>query len=103
MIFTKMKCPNPNCDKVLIIQVEMKGRKGKCEKCGFKFLIPDLAPKKAGELTIIARRFAGDDDSAAVLKEAPDTSSTSKVLPKPILEPELSEEPPPLPPEESKS
>jgi hypothetical protein len=60
MIFVKMKCPNPTCDKTLIVQVEMKGRKGKCEKCGFRFIIPDLAPKEAGAMTIIARRFAGD-------------------------------------------
>jgi hypothetical protein len=60
MIFTKMKCPNPGCDKTLVVQVELKGRKGKCEKCGFRFIIPDLTPKQAGAMTIIARRFAGD-------------------------------------------
>ncbi len=99
MIFTRMKCPNPKCDKVLVVQVEMKGRKGKCEKCGFKFLIPDLEPKQAGEMTIIARRFAGKDDSEAVLKEAPETPS-SRNLSKPVLEPgpDLPDEPPPLPP-----
>jgi len=99
VIFTKMKCPNPKCDKVLIVQVEMKGRKGKCEKCGFKFLIPDLEPKQAGELTIIARRFAAKDDTEEVLQEAPETSS-SRSLPKPVVQPEeeLPDEPPPLPP-----
>jgi hypothetical protein len=81
MIFVKMKCPNPTCDKTLVVQVEMKGRKGKCEKCGYKFIIPDLAPQQPGALTIIARRFAGDKTAVAPPKPAADD-----------------EEPPPLPP-----
>ena len=84
MIFMKMKCPNPQCDKTLIVQVEMKGRKAKCEKCGFKFLIPDLAPNQPGAMTIIARRFAGD-----------------KRPPEPPKPDESDDEPPPLPGEKA--
>jgi hypothetical protein len=62
MIFTKMPCPNPRCGRTLIVQVEMKGRKAKCAKCGYKFYIPDLAPPSPGAMTMIARRFAGGED-----------------------------------------
>lgn len=86
MIFTKMTCPNPQCGMTLVVQVEMKGRKAKCEKCGYKFYIPDLSPREPGAVTMIARRFAG---MAPPEESKPDLSAIPDVDP--------SEEPPPLP------
>jgi hypothetical protein len=80
MIFVKMQCPNPACGKTLVVQVEMKGRKGKCEKCGFKFIIPDLAPKEPGALTIIARRFAANE-AKVQLDNSPDEPDEPPPLP----------------------
>jgi hypothetical protein len=47
----KIRCPNAECRKVLVVDDSLAGQKGKCSTCGSKFVIPapTAPPKASGE------------------------------------------------------
>ena len=46
----KVRCPNPDCRKVLAVKAELGGKKGRCPMCGQAMTIPKAPPggSKAG-------------------------------------------------------
>jgi hypothetical protein len=89
----KIKCPNPDCGKTLIVDSDMAGKKGKCSTCDAIFLIPgtpnpdakpsgsavNLAATKSGELSDETRKGSTSGTQKAP-KNSPTKKSTEKFL-----------------------
>ena len=52
----KVRCPNPNCRKVLAVKVDLGGKKGRCPMCGQAMTIPKppSAPAKTKRAAKVA-------------------------------------------------
>ncbi len=89
----KIKCPNKDCGKTLIVDSDMAGKKGKCSTCDAIFLIPgtpnpdskpsgsalNLATTKSGELSDETKRGSTSGTQKSP-KTSPAKKSTEKFL-----------------------
>ena len=96
----KIKCPNKDCGKTLIVDSEMAGKKGKCSTCEAIFLIPgasksasspgggtvDLHESPSGELSDERKKAAGSG-SRKPPKARPGSKSAEKYLDDYVPEP----------------
>jgi hypothetical protein len=67
----QVTCPNLSCGKVLTVQEEYAGKKGKCPACGSELTIPAAPFGDAGRQGAGPRGRFGADDPAAALPAAP--------------------------------
>lgn len=86
----KIKCPNKDCGKTLLVDSEMAGKKGKCSTCDAVFLIPGTPnpDKKLGSDTVnLTAAKAGESSgetkkgSASGTQKAPKGGSGSSKKP----------------------
>jgi hypothetical protein len=89
----KIKCPNKDCGKTLIVDSDMAGKKGKCSTCDAVFLIPGtpnpdkppggstihLATGKSGDLSDETKRGSTSGTRKAP-KDSPEKKSSEKFL-----------------------
>jgi hypothetical protein len=73
----KIKCPNKDCGKTLIVDSDMAGKKGKCSTCDAVFLIPGTPdPDKAPGGSTVHLTTAKSEGSDETKKDS--TSGTRK-------------------------
>lgn len=89
----KIKCPNKDCGKTLVVESDMAGKKGKCSTCDQVFMIPappdaktqpggstvDVPATKSGELSS-ERKKASKSGTRKSSKRRPGSKSGEKFL-----------------------
>lgn len=111
----KIKCPNKDCGKTLIVDSEMAGKKGKCSTCDAIFLIPgapgsasppggstvDLASSSSGELSEESKK-ASKSGQRKISKRRPGSKSGESKRPAEKYLDDYVEEPKPKKPRASR-
>jgi hypothetical protein len=93
----KVKCPNAECRKVLVVDTALAGKKGKCSTCGAVFKIPAVQQPSGGKSDPGVARPASGGSPAARPKPGASGSGSHRVPPsqspqKPARRPSAREE-----------
>jgi anti-anti-sigma factor len=69
----KVRCPNPNCRRVLAVKAELAGRKGRCPICKQAMSIPKLPDSGKKETTVVGQAPPPTHGNTVTLSAPPES------------------------------